>query len=258
MTNYFYFDKNNQKHGPISEQQLKALATQGTIGPHTPMETDTGHKGTAGQIPGLFVAVPLPPPRQPAPAVPLSAEIFCTNCGNTVSEQAVACRSCGAKPVGHRKFCRRCGDGLNPEQVICIGCGSAINATGKSRSIAGISSTSDGIFSGQKNQWVAALFALFLGGFGAHWLYLGEKRRAFPRLIMCLILIVMYPIVYFVTLVAASAELDMLLLINGFASLAWFILLAIISIWALVDCIMFLVMSNDDFDKKYNREDIRL
>ena len=56
--NFFYFDQTNQKRGPVSEQQLKELAAQGIIGPHTPMETDDGHKGIAGQIPGLFIASP--------------------------------------------------------------------------------------------------------------------------------------------------------------------------------------------------------
>ena len=53
MTYYFYFDQNNQKQGPISEQQIQTLAVQGVITPNTPLETDTGHKGVAGQIPGL-------------------------------------------------------------------------------------------------------------------------------------------------------------------------------------------------------------
>lgn len=53
MTNYFYIDEHGRRQGPISDQQLKALAARGTIKPHTPLETDSGHKGTAEQIPGL-------------------------------------------------------------------------------------------------------------------------------------------------------------------------------------------------------------
>jgi hypothetical protein len=52
-TSYFYFDQTNQRRGPVNEQQLRELATRGVIGPHTPMETDTGYEGVAGQIPGL-------------------------------------------------------------------------------------------------------------------------------------------------------------------------------------------------------------
>jgi hypothetical protein len=144
MANFFYYDQTNQKQGPVSEQQLKELAKQGVIGPHTPMVTDTGHKGVAGQIPGLFPAAPVQEP-QPvpvplvAPPPPPSVNLFCTNCGNSVSEKAVACMSCGAKPIGHKKFCRPCGVALNPEQVVCIKCGSALNTAG------GFQSLGDGI-----------------------------------------------------------------------------------------------------------------
>ena len=64
MPNFFYYGQFNQKQGPVNEQQLKALAAQGVLGPQTPLETDSGHKGTAGQIPGLF---PAPAAQPPAP-----------------------------------------------------------------------------------------------------------------------------------------------------------------------------------------------
>ena len=66
--------------------------------------------------------VPVAPPPPPI----ATKQLFCTNCGNVISEQAVACMSCGAKPTGHKKFCRQCGVGLNPEQVICIKCGTGL------------------------------------------------------------------------------------------------------------------------------------
>lgn len=65
MTSFFYFDASGQKQGPVNDQQLRALAAQGVINPQTPLETDTGHKGQAGQIPGLFAA--------PAPVSPFAA-----------------------------------------------------------------------------------------------------------------------------------------------------------------------------------------
>ncbi|MCL2710959.1 MAG: DUF4339 domain-containing protein [Planctomycetaceae bacterium] len=74
--NYFYLDQTNQKQGPVSEQQLKELAAQGIIGPQTPMETDTGHQGTAGQIPGLF---PVPPPLPQPQRVPVPQSPFTGN-----------------------------------------------------------------------------------------------------------------------------------------------------------------------------------
>ena len=56
MANYFYTDFNGQRQGPVDDQQLKELAASGVITPQTSLETDTGHQGTAGQIPGLFAA----------------------------------------------------------------------------------------------------------------------------------------------------------------------------------------------------------
>jgi hypothetical protein len=54
MANFFYYDVNGIKQGPVNPQQLKALAERGIITPGTAMEADTGKKGVAGQIPGLF------------------------------------------------------------------------------------------------------------------------------------------------------------------------------------------------------------
>ena len=58
--NYFYLDRNNLQHGPVNEQQLRELASRRVIGPNTSVVTDTGHLGIAGQIPGLFDAMPSP------------------------------------------------------------------------------------------------------------------------------------------------------------------------------------------------------
>jgi hypothetical protein len=58
VPNFFYYDTNGQKHGVFNEQQLKAFAATGLINPQTPLETEGGHKGLAGQIPGLFAVAP--------------------------------------------------------------------------------------------------------------------------------------------------------------------------------------------------------
>lgn len=71
MTTFFLTDKNGTKHS-FNEQQLQALAAQGKIQPTTPLETDTGHKGLAGQIPGLFVA----PQQSPKPLVDIDENAF--------------------------------------------------------------------------------------------------------------------------------------------------------------------------------------
>ena len=72
MPNYYYFDASGQKFGLVNDQQLQSLATQGVITPNTPLETEGGHKGTAGQIPGLQfnTAVEQSPFAQPPQATP--------------------------------------------------------------------------------------------------------------------------------------------------------------------------------------------
>ena len=76
----------------------------------------------------------------------LPKQLFCTNCGNSISEKTVACMSCGAKPDGHKKFCCQCGVGLNPEQIVCIKCGSSIADISPSNdfSISGVLASGNG------------------------------------------------------------------------------------------------------------------
>jgi len=70
MPYYFYADANGTKQ-TVNEQQLQGLINQGIILATTPLETDTGHTGLAGQIPGLNFNTAAPSPfAQPTQAVP--------------------------------------------------------------------------------------------------------------------------------------------------------------------------------------------
>ena len=219
MTNFFYTDTSGQKQ-QINDQQLQALAAKGIITPTTLLETDSGHQGMAGQIPGLNFSNAAPSPfAQPVRAPPVTGSCFCTNCGSPVSEQAVACMSCGAKPTGHRKFCRHCGVTLNPEQVICVKCGAGISAAGSTRSVSG--GTHAGT-SWQKNKLVAGLLGIFLGHLGAHKFYMGSWGWG-------IVFIAAVFLTFFV---------------------GWFVT----AIVGLVEGIMFLVMSEDTFAEKYPPE----
>ena len=75
MANFFLTDANGNKRGPYNEQQLQSGIAKGIITPMTPLETDTGHKGLAGQIPGLFPAAPPQQPR-PVPVPPVTSVSF--------------------------------------------------------------------------------------------------------------------------------------------------------------------------------------
>ena len=220
MPNFFLTDANGQKHS-LTQQQLQTLAAQGKITPNTPLETDTGHKGLAGQIPGLTfnTVAPTPFAQTAQSAPPPSANVFCTNCGNPVSEQAVACMSCGAKPTGHRKFCRQCATALNPEQVVCIRCGTGVSTAGASRSVGGGTNART---TWEKNKLVAGLLGILLGGCGAQKYYMGSWGWG---------------------LIFTGA----LFLTMGFSGL-------VTGIIGLIEGIMFLMMSEDTFAEKYPSE----
>ncbi|MDR3232512.1 MAG: SUMF1/EgtB/PvdO family nonheme iron enzyme [Planctomycetaceae bacterium] len=64
MANWYYYDNDLQKQGPINDTQVKILAGNGRIRPETIMETETGQQGLAGQIPGLTFLVQVQPKRK--------------------------------------------------------------------------------------------------------------------------------------------------------------------------------------------------
>lgn len=70
MATYFYTDTTGQKHGPVDDSHLRELVAKGVVMPDTPLETDTGYKGDAGQISELVFTVIIPT----SPANPFSAE----------------------------------------------------------------------------------------------------------------------------------------------------------------------------------------
>jgi hypothetical protein len=61
MPNYFFNDSDGVKRGPLTAERLQTLIDRGVITPETPLETDSGHRGLAGQIPGLKFDAVAPP-----------------------------------------------------------------------------------------------------------------------------------------------------------------------------------------------------
>ena len=241
---YYYLDQTNQRRGPVDQQQLQELVAQGVIGPDTPMETDAGQKGVARQIPGLFPTSPQPSPTQTVPVPPLTPpppkEMFCTNCGKPVSEQAVACMSCGAKPVGHRKFCRHCAAALTPEQIVCVKCGAKVGAGSMIQAISGT-------VSGTKNKIAAGLLGILLGAFGAHKFYMGSWGWGLVFLfcgpVGCFIASILVGILSVITL-GLGAILYIPLLIMPIAP----------CISGIIEGIIYLTMSDETFAAKYPAE----
>lgn len=249
MHNWFYYDAAGTKQGPVNDAQLKALVKSGIITQETNLETESGHRGKAGQVRGLFTPNPAPftsAPQAPAqtPQAPAPASVFCTNCGNPVEENAYACMKCGASPVGHNKFCRRCGAQLNPEQIVCIKCGTGVNIAQNQQQRGGYSAPNAALgpqgpqgyggpgYGGPgygrsgakepKNKLTAGLLAILLGGIGVHKFYMGSWGWG----------------IVFIAIV---------LLTGGFGGIAT-------GTCALVEGIIYLTMSQDRFNEKYPPE----
>lgn len=94
--------------------------------------------------------------------------------------------------AGETKFCPECGKEVSVNAVVCPGCGVQLKSIG--------------LGSG-KNRIVAALLAIFLGGFGIQWFYLGKTLYGVLSLIFCWTGIpAIIAVVHFVLLLISSDE----------------------------------------------------
>ncbi|MBQ3388129.1 MAG: NINE protein [Thermoguttaceae bacterium] len=252
MPNWFVYTADGTKKGPITSAQLKALADAGKINAETVLETDSGHKGKAGQVKGL-IPPPEPSPFEiettpttPAPAAsaPTTATgAFCTNCGNPISPQAVACMKCGADPRANKNFCRTCGAQLNPNQVVCVKCGCSVKVKRKS------GSSGNGLGDGEKSKTLAAIFAFLLGEFGVHKFYLGDQKWGIIHIVLT---IAGFTLMFIGSMLV---EIDnWLSLVGSICAISGFMCIIVVSVKCLVDCIKLLLMSEEDFQERYCSE----
>ena len=107
----------------------------------------------------------------------------------------------------------------------------------------------------RKEKIVAILLALFLGMLGIHAFYLDNKRHGLTLLMLTLIGWIGLPVCALLTggIITAISSVTA----GTFVALLFFII-AVISIlisfvWAFVDFIKLCVISDDDFNSKYNK-----
>lgn len=128
------------------------------------------------------------------------ALIKCEECGNEISDKALACPHCGS-PIAKKKYCRHCGGQIDEDCVICPLCGKQVEEikqnNDRNNIIINNSSSANmampyPMYGKPKNKWVALLLCIFtlLG----HKIYEGKIGMA---------------ILYFLTL--------------GFFGIGWFI-----------------------------------
>ena len=138
--------------------------------------------------------------------------MFCRNCGKEVPENAEVCVNCGMKPLMGKKFCQNCGAETEENQEVCTKCGVKLKSSmGK----------------GAKSKLVAGLLGIFLGNLGIHKFYLGYTV---PGLIMLLITVILGPITFL---------------------FLPFVLPGVMALIGLIEGIIYLTKSDEDFDELY-------
>lgn len=94
--------------------------------------------------------------------------MYCRNCGNLVSDQAVMCPACGVPPKKGTKYCYSCKSETNSNAEICVKCGVGLK----------------GAAAGEGKDWLTTLLlCLFVGGFGVHRFYTGHTAIGVVQLI---------------------------------------------------------------------------
>ncbi len=270
MPNWFYYDSEGNKHGPITDRGLRLLITQKKIRPETRMETNTGHTGLAGQVPGLFPENQLEimnstPSNQPVNREIINAtaysqsmnnqrvekKLYCTNCGSPVSEQSIACMSCGASPLKSHKFCRYCGTALNEEQIICVKCGAGIGGIPQetretepaNNSGAPEAFTESGCFIKRVD---VGKIAILYGALGLHKFILGSWGWGIVYILMNFFVV---PLTHFPFIINFAVYKYVR---GDYEPINQFTFFPIMCIMGLIEGIVYLNMSDKDFAKRYS------
>jgi TM2 domain-containing membrane protein YozV len=138
---------------------------------------------------------------------------MCGNCRQTVPADAVFCNNCGSQfaPQYQQAEPPIVGVPQQPANVVVN-----VNPMGYAQP-----------FVGPKSKVAAALFAFFLGGFGAHGFYLGNTGMGVALLVLTLV------------------SFPLMLIVLGFFSLF------AVSIICLVQAILYIASSDYDFHQKY-------
>ena len=95
-----------------------------------------------------------------------SMDMYCTNCGDHISDKAEICPKCGVRLFRNKNHCFNCGKSVNENQEICVECGVSLNKK------------LNGSSNAEKEPWLMALLSFLITGLGQMILGQGKKGAA--------------------------------------------------------------------------------
>jgi RNA polymerase subunit RPABC4/transcription elongation factor Spt4 len=115
---------------------------------------------------------------------------YCHACAQLIHIDAMHCTSCGApQQTSQSQSQKTISEHTDPQTTVnsafCVGCGNLMHATARSCPKCGALSPGAPPIAGSKDKNIAGLFALLLGGIGAHHFYLGNIILGLLYLIFC-------------------------------------------------------------------------
>lgn len=127
------------------------------------------------------------------------AKMYCRSCGKELKSNPELCPNCGARPLAGSDFCFACGGETNQLSEICVKCGARMTGIG---------------MVSPKSRMAVALFAFFLGGFGAHRFYLEKFGTGILMLLTLGGLGIWALIDFIIAVVGAMKDKDGKLIVN--------------------------------------------
>lgn len=118
-------------------------------------------------------------------------ERYCTNCGETIHEQAEICTGCGVRQGTLIHYCYNCGKPIQEHQELCLNCG--VNPRKiKKQAIHGSSTSSQA--KGQVNVTLATIVGYLLPGLPSL-LWYGQKTKGIVFIGVSILCLLLFPVV---------------------------------------------------------------